>query len=79
ENVKKYNREYKIQNYKNLLDHISTPEEIDKSFEQIDDEDEDSQGFKYKLSDGYPIEQITTVGLLRGEQKRFDKCLIMKT
>lgn len=79
ENVKKYNSEYKIKNYKNLLDNISTPEEIDKSFEQIDDDDEDSQGFKYKLSDGYPIEQITTVGLLSGEQKRFDKCLIMKT
>lgn len=68
---KKYNSEYKIKNYKNLLDNISTPEEIDKSFEQIDDDDEDSQGFKYKLSDGYPIEQITTVGLLSGEQKRF--------
>lgn len=79
EDVKKYNSQYKIKNYKNLLDNISTPEEIDKSFEQIDDEDEDSQGFKYKLSDGYPIEQITTVGLLSDEQKRFKKCLIMKT
>ncbi|MDE4984283.1 hypothetical protein NAI39_09670, partial [Francisella tularensis subsp. holarctica] len=57
ENVKKYNSEYKIKNYKNHLDNISTPEEIDKSFEQIDDDDEVSQGFKYKLSDGYPIEQ----------------------
>ena len=78
EDVKKCNSQYKIKNYKNLLDNICTPEEIDKSFEQIDD-DKDSQGFKYKLSDGYPIEQITTVGLLNGEQKLFKKCLIMKT
>ncbi len=78
ENIKKYNYEYKVKNYKNLLDNVSAPEEIDKTFEQIDN-DENSQGFKYKLSDGYPIEQITTVGLLSGEQQRFKKCLIMKT
>ena len=78
ENVEKYNDEYKVKNYKNLLDNVSKPEEIDKIFEQIDN-DEDSQGLKYKLSDGYPIEQITTVGLLSGEQQRFKKCLIMKT
>ena len=55
ENIKKYNYEYKVKNYKNLLDNVSAPEEIDKTFEQIDN-DENSQVFKYKLSDdGYPI------------------------
>lgn len=78
ENVKKYSDEYKLKNYKSLLNNVSTPEEIDKTFEQIDN-DENSQHFKYKLSDGYSIEQITTVGLLSGEQQRFKKCLIMKT
>lgn len=75
---KKYSDEYKLKNYKSLLNNVSTPEEIDKTFEQIDN-DENSQHFKYKLSDGYSIEQITTVGLLSGEQQRFKKCLIMKT
>ncbi|APC92073.1 MULTISPECIES: hypothetical protein [Francisella] len=84
ENVKKYNDQYKIKNYKSLLNNISTPEQIDKSFDEIDkdgdeDKDKDNLGFNYKLSDGYTIEQITTVGLLSGEQQRFKKCLIMKT
>ena len=47
--LKKYNYEYKVKNYKNFLDNVSAPEEIDKTFEEIDN-DENSQDFKYKLS-----------------------------
>ncbi|WP_150463663.1 hypothetical protein [Francisella sp. XLW-1] len=77
ENVKNYDEDYKPKNYDGLLESISTPKDIEESFNDIDKDENDD--FKYKLKDGYPIEQITTVGLLSGEQKRYKKCLIMKT
>ncbi|AJI52609.1 hypothetical protein [Francisella philomiragia] len=77
ENVKNYDEDYKPKNYDGLLESISTPKDIEESFNDIDEDD--NGNFKYKLKDGYPIEQITTVGLLDGEQKRYKKCLIMKT
>ncbi|MEY8703013.1 hypothetical protein AB4F11_08640 [Francisella philomiragia] len=77
ENVKNYDENYKPNNYDGLLESISTPKDIEESFKDIDSDDKDN--FKYKLKDGYPIEQLTTVGLLSGEEKRYKKCLIMKT
>ncbi|MEY8768049.1 hypothetical protein [Francisella philomiragia] len=77
ENVKNYDKDYKPKNYDGLIESISTPKDIEESFNDIDEDEKDN--FRYKLKDGYPIEQITTVGLLDGEQKRYKKCLIMKT
>ena len=76
ENVKKSNDAYEIENFDNLLDDIKSPEKIEKTFDEIDN---DEGKYQYKLKDGYPIEQITTVGLLSGQDKRFKKCLILKT
>lgn len=72
--IKNYNDAYQLEGYNDLLENIKTPEQIQKTFDEIDS-DEDSQ---YKLSDGYSIEQITTVGLLTGQDKRLKKCLILK-
>ncbi|MBK2029416.1 hypothetical protein IB655_08520 [Francisella noatunensis] len=77
ENVKNYDKDYKPKNYDGLIESISTPKDIEESFNDIDEDEKDN--FGYKLKDGYPIEQIITVGLLDGEQKRYKKCLIMKT
>ncbi|MBK2237197.1 hypothetical protein [Francisella philomiragia] len=77
ENVENYDKDYKPKNYDGLIESISTPKDIEESFNDIDEDEKDN--FRYKLKDGYPIEQITTVGLLDGEQKRYKKCLIMKT
>ncbi|MED7787504.1 hypothetical protein [Francisella sp. 19X1-34] len=70
--------DYQMKNYKNLLDDVKleTPEQIGDSFDEIDDSKAKS---KYKLSDGYSIEDVTTVGALTGQNKRLKKCLIMKT
>lgn len=69
---------YQMKNYKNLLDDVKleTPQQIGESFNEIDD---NSTKSKYKLSDGYSIEDVTTVGALTGQNKRLKKCLIMKT
>jgi hypothetical protein len=69
---------YQMKNYKNLLDNVKleTPKEIGESFEEIDNDDVKT---KYKLSDGYSIEDVTTVGSLTGQSKRLKKCLILKT
>lgn len=75
QNVKNYNDVYEIKNYSDLLEDIKTPERIEKTFDKID---QDEGNYQYKLKDGYPIEQITTVGLLKGQNKRLKKCLIMK-
>ncbi|MEY8716678.1 hypothetical protein [Francisella philomiragia] len=77
ENVENYDKDYKPKNYDGLIESISTPKDIEESFNDIYEDEKDN--FRYKLKDGYPIEQITTVGLLDGEQKRYKKCLIMKT
>lgn len=76
ENVKKSNDAYQIENFDNLLDDIKSSEKIEKTFDEIDNDD---GKYQYKLKDGYPIEQITTVGLLNGQDKRLKKCLILKT
>ncbi|AIT09261.1 hypothetical protein LO80_04280 [Candidatus Francisella endociliophora] len=76
QDVKNYNDAYEIENYHDLLENIKDPEQIEKTFDEIDDDD---NKYQYKLKDGYPIEQITTVGLLEGQEKRLKKCLIMKT
>ena len=73
--VKHYNRDYKVSEHDNPLETFETTREIAESFNQIDDEGDQ---YKYKLEDGYPMEEITTVGLLSGEKKRLKKCLIMK-
>ncbi|WP_150466663.1 hypothetical protein [Francisella sp. SYW-9] len=69
---------YQMKNYKNLLGGVKleTPKEIGESFDEIDNSKAKS---KYKLSDGYSIEDVTTVGSLTGQDKRLKKCLIMKT
>ncbi|ASG69053.1 hypothetical protein CDV26_09535 [Francisella halioticida] len=67
---------YQMKNYKTLLDNIKTSKQIDNSFNEIDNSSDNS---KYKLSDGYSIEDVTIVGALTGQNKRLKKCLIMKT
>ncbi|API86271.1 hypothetical protein [Francisella uliginis] len=67
---------YQMKNYKELLADVKTPKQIDNSFNKIDS---NSSKSKYKLSDGYSIEDVTTVGALTGQNKRLKKCLIMKT
>lgn len=67
---------YQMKNYKELLADVKNPKQIDNSFDKID---RNSSKSKYKLSDGYSIEDVTTVGALTGQNKRLKKCLIMKT
>ena len=63
---------YQMKNYKNLLEDVKleTSTEIGESFDEIDD---NSSKSKYKLSDGYSIEDVTTVGALTGQNKRLKK------
>jgi len=77
ENLNRSNDAYQVENFDTLLDDVKTPKQIEKSFDKIDNDDNDK--YQYKLQDGYPIEQITTVGLLTGQEKRLKKCLILKT
>lgn len=65
--------------YQSLLDQLKTDKKIDGMFESSDDNlDEDSDIYKYKMDNGFPLQEIMTVGLFTGEKKRFKKCLILK-
>jgi len=67
--------------YQNLLDGLSDGRgsEVTQLFNLASEEELVSEEFQYQLNDGYPMEEITTVGLLKGTKKHFKKCLIMKT
>ena len=66
--------------YQNLLDGLSdgSGDEVDQLFNLASEEELEGEEFQYQLDDGYPIEEVTTVGLFKGPKKHFKKCLIMK-
>lgn len=66
--------------YQNLLAELSdgSGDEVDQLFNFASEEELEGEEYKYKLDDGYSLEEITTVGLFKGQKKRFKKCLIMK-
>ena len=67
--------------YQNLLDDLSdgSGNEVTQLFNLASEEELENEEFQYQLDDGYPIEEITTVGLFSGQKKHFKKCLILKT
>ena len=67
--------------YQNLLDGLSDSggDEVDQLFNLASEEELEGDEYKYKLDDGYPIEEVTTVGLFKGPKRHFKKCLIIKT
>ncbi|AXA33220.1 hypothetical protein [Francisella adeliensis] len=69
--------------YQGLLDALKTDKKIDGMFKPDENEggehdEHDEEHYKYKMDNGFPLEEIMTVGLFNGEQKRFKKCLILK-
>jgi hypothetical protein len=67
--------------YQNLLAGLSdgSGDEITQLFNLASEEGLEGEAFQYQLDDGYPMEEVTTVGLFSGRKKHFKKCLIMKT
>ena len=67
--------------YQNLLVDLSdgSGDEVYQLFNLASEEALEGGEFQYQLNDGYPIEEVTTVGLFRSSKNHFKKCLTMKT
>lgn len=72
------NTEDIVKPYESALAKLNKENEMEQLFNSASQEMLASEEYDDEIEEGYPVDEITTVGLFKGQEKHFNKCLLMK-